>query len=136
VTTSSGRPLADDLLQAFTNTLRSAGTVVTGSTLSGTLSPEMAISTLAKSGTERILYISFKEWKSDSFANSWIIYDVTAQIYDKNKKLLGSNHLQGKDAITSSAAMAANDANNSITTAFQLKIKELLSSPEIIAALQ
>tara|TARA_R110000824_G_scaffold366730_2_gene555587 strand:+ start:101285 stop:101920 length:636 start_codon:yes stop_codon:yes gene_type:complete len=136
VNTSSGRPLADDLLQAFTNTLKSAGTIVTGSTLSSSLSPDMAVKTLSKNGSERILYISYREWKSDSFSNSWIVYDITAQIFDKNMKKLGENHLQGKDAITSSAAMAANDANNSITSAFQLKIKELLSNQEIIVALQ
>lgn len=136
VTTTSGRPLAEDLLQTFTNTFRSAGTVVTGTTLASSLSPEMAVTTLSEKGSERILYISFKEWKSDSLANSWVIYDVTARIYDRNGKMLGQNHLQGKDAISSSAAMAKSDANNSITQAFQQKIKDLLGGPEIIAALQ
>lgn len=136
VTTTSGRPLAADLLQAFTNTLRSAGTIVTGTTIDSSLSPEAAIATLSGKGSDRVLYISFKEWKSDSFSNSWVLYDITAQIFDKSGAKLGEKSLQGKDAISSSAALAANDANNSITSAFQWKIKELLSSPEIIAGLQ
>lgn len=136
MTTTSGRPLAEDLLQTFTNTFRSAGTVVTGTALASSLSPDMAVAALAEKGSERILRISFTEWKSDSFANSWVMYDVTARIYDKDGKMLGQNHLQGKDAISSSAAMAKSDANNSITQAFQQKIKDLLGGPEIIAALQ
>ncbi|MEQ8267740.1 MAG: hypothetical protein RH982_11120 [Parvibaculum sp.] len=136
VTTTSGRPLADDLLQAFTNTLKGAGTVVTGTTIASSATPEMAVATLSGKGSDRALYIFFKEWKSDSFSDSWVLYDITAQVFDKNGKMLGESHLQGKDAISSSAALASSDAKNSITSAFQLKIKELLSSPEIIAALQ
>lgn len=136
VTTASGRPLGDDLLQAFTNTLTSAGTVVTGSTLAASLSPEAAVTQLSANGADRVLYIAFREWKSDSYQNSWVLYDITAQIFDKNGVKLGENHLQGKDAISSSAAMAKSDSHNSITSAFQWKIKELLSSPEIVSALQ
>ncbi|MGV8996465.1 MAG: hypothetical protein ACOH12_05915 [Parvibaculaceae bacterium] len=136
VTTSSGRPLADDLLMTFSSALKRGGANVTSTTVAGSKSVAQAVEQLGKNGSNRVMLISFPEWKSDSFMNSWVMYDVTAKVFDKGGKLLGEKHLQGKQSVVAGAAYADNEAANTITDAFSVVIKDLMNAPEIVAALQ
>ncbi|MDO8289646.1 MAG: hypothetical protein Q7T44_10555 [Parvibaculum sp.] len=136
VTTTSGQPLADDLLQTFSTMLKRGGANVTSAMVPGTRSTAQAIEQLSKNGSDRVMLISFREWKSDSFMNAWVMYDITAKVFDKSGKLLGEKSLQGKDAVTAGAAYAGSESNNSITDASTNTMRDLMNAPQIVAALQ
>ena len=60
-------------------------------------SPAGIATALNKAGAERLAVVIIVEWKSDTFMNTALIYDLTLRVYDAAGKELGATRLTGRD---------------------------------------
>ncbi len=116
VTTTSGEPLAQDMTVALSAALQNAGYTVAGG--------EKA---------SRLLTITLREWKSDVYSNLKLIFDLTLTVLSADGTELASKTLQGEEAIGGGAMMAQH--NEAVRQAFELKMSQLFSDPQIKGAL-
>ena len=83
-----------------------------------------------------LLLLTLVEWKSDTYKNTALGYDVTLEVRDAQGNELASCRRSGKDDLGGSFWNPVGHANRAVPTAFAAKLGELLSDPGILAALQ
>ena len=95
VRTDSGNALASDMTQSLINSLSKKGFKAVPVPVAPTDDQQTVMNKLKASGGERFLILTLTEWKSDTYNNTALIYDIKAAILDSEGKTLG-----GKDAMT------------------------------------
>ncbi|MEX1152417.1 hypothetical protein [Parvibaculum sp.] len=133
VRTGSGRPLADEVNDLIQNSLSRGGGTITPVGLAPTMGREQVQSALAAPGTDRQVYVSVREWRSDSLMRTSIVYDITAQVFDRDGQPLAENRVQGDEAIDTAALYKGGQA---IADVFQRAVDTMLRDEKIRAALQ
>jgi hypothetical protein len=132
VTTRSGAPMAVDMATAVARALEArgqpAGVVVVP--VSGGI--EGAKQQLMKSGAERLLLFTLREWKTDTMARTGLWFDVTLDVFDSTGETLASKHLVGKEVAGGSIVSAEKDAQKW----FSEKIGLLLDNRDVASALK
>ncbi len=94
VMTSSGQSLARDLNEAVTQGLVNSG-------ITAVVASETGAQLRSSAPTKRLLMITLKEWKSDTFTTTSFAYDLTASLYDWHGKVLANQTISGTKNITS-----------------------------------
>ena len=46
---------------------------------------------------ERAVLLTLREWKSDTYMNTTILYDVTLSVLDRSGQVVGESRLKGED---------------------------------------
>lgn len=131
VTTASGRNLADDMTDAISNSLLKRGYVAIPVIVSYELDHGEVLSKLKETAAKRLILLTLNEWKSDTYTNTALIYDVQLQVFDQSGKKLAGKHIQGRDDLKGSLISPPNHAKKVIPIAFREKLEELLNDPEI-----
>ena len=132
VTTSSGQPLAADFKDILVRALKNSGVDASPSKSSYRLAPETAVTTLASENAERSMIFVIREWKTDTYINAALIYDVTLNVYDGNIRL-ASRRLQGRDRL--GAVALPSQVGPLAAAAAKAKMEVLLNDPSINSAL-
>lgn len=135
INTDSGNALAYDMTQSLTNSLSRKGFKAMPISVAPVDDRQSVIDKLKATGNERFLVLTITEWKSDTYQNTALIYDIKATILDRDGKTLGESTLKGRDDLGGSAWNPPAHAKEAVPTAFREKIEKLLNSKEIIAAL-
>jgi len=133
VNTASGKPLADEFTQAITTALGSKGTKVTTVALPLGTDEAAAISRVASAGQKGLVLV-VKEWKTDTYRNTWIEYDIQATVVDASGKVVATKKLVGNDNL-GTASNSLDHARSAAPAVFRKKIEELFSAPEIASNL-
>lgn len=133
VRTGSGRPLSDEVHDLIQNSLSRGGGATTRVALSPSMGSEQVQAALAAPGADRRVYVSIREWRSDSLMRTSIDYDVTAQVFDKSGQPLAEKRVEGKEAIDTAALYKGGQA---IADVFQRAVERLLQDEKIRTALQ
>lgn len=136
VLTVSGAPLAQDLTGSIANGLRRGGATVETTTYSGGETTQNATKQLLALDAEKYLFVSYREWKTDSLMNTALIYDITAQVLGKDGTVLAQNHLSGRDKISGNVTGDQTRPGDSVPAAVSRKLQLLLGNQDILAALQ
>jgi hypothetical protein len=136
VTTDSGNSLAHDMTQSLVNSLLRKGFKAVAISVAPADDRQIVIDKLKATGAERFLLLTLTEWKSDTYQNTALIYDVRATILDRDGKTLGESAIKGRDNLGGSAWNPPAHAKETVPNAFKEKVEKLLNSKEIIAALQ
>lgn len=88
-TTVSGRPLASDLQDA----------VITGFERAGVKARQQLPGEPAATDDQRILVLTLKEWKSDTYMRTRFDHDVAAIVRNARGEVLGTSSSQGSGAV-------------------------------------
>jgi len=136
VTTVSHKPLAsdiaDDIVTALKNrNIQSAAVVVKPGT-----SASDALKAATAAGKDRGLIVDLREWKSDTYTNTALKFDVQATVCDAGGKQLATVARQGDQDLGGSIMDPPGHAKEAVPPAFKQAMESLLNAPEIVAALQ
>jgi len=133
VTTASGKPLTEDMLDALTDALTNSGFGVKKLNISSS-SPVVVASVVMKEGQEKNITLTVTDWKTDVFMKMTLHFDLLLQVFTKEGSVIASNQLRGKELIGGGAFESQN--SRAAASAFETKIGRLFNSPNIIAALK
>ncbi|MEA2698891.1 MAG: hypothetical protein QOI66_3162, partial [Myxococcales bacterium] len=97
VNTKSGHPLATDFGMAMQRGLAARGYRITPVVASPAMRSTDVALALAKTGAPVALIAEIKEWKSDTYNNTALVYDVTVRVLDPQARVLGQAVVQGQD---------------------------------------
>jgi hypothetical protein len=136
VTTASGKPLADDFRATIADIFRRNGVNVKEITIRPASTGVQARDAVISAGQGRSLLLSLAEWKSDTYMNTALIYDVRLVVLDSAGKVLGDEALRGRDNLGGSAINPPAHAIEVVPGAYRRKLEELLNNPAIKKALQ
>jgi len=136
VTTESGRPLADDFSTAIASSLSRRGFKSTA--VSVALSPMAADARAlaSRSGAERLALVSIVEWKSDTYQNTALLYELVLRVLDANGNQLAANRVSGRDNLGGSAWNPPDHAKGAVPLAYRKKLEELLGAEAVVRSLR
>jgi hypothetical protein len=86
--------------------------------------------------TERALLLTLHEWKSDTYMNVGLTYDVTLAVLERAGIVLAERRLSGRDNLGGSFWNPPAHARDAVPRAFKAKIEELLNDAAVVAALR
>ena len=101
---SSGLPLETELTTSLKTNFEKSGYIVESIDFSKNfnIDKSQAVNQLKNIGVTKILIFTLNEWRSDTFADSWFIYDVTLDVYNSDRKFLASEQISGNDEVKGS----------------------------------
>ena len=126
IRTESGAPLADDFSAAITAALNAKGFQASTVIVAPTQSAADVLAALKATAAERQLLVTFKEWKSDTYASTKFLYDVTIQIHDADGTELTSVTFKDEERVDRKA----------VGDVFGQKIERWFSDARVVEALQ
>jgi len=134
VTTQSGRPLAEDLTGALVRSLAARGVEAKAMPLSAGTSDDAAISAFRSQGSDRLLLVRMREWKTDAVFRLTLHWNIEASVRDASGAEIASNSIAGTGAV----GAAGFETGNSAAAVQQIsqKLGDLLNAPAIASALQ
>lgn len=126
VNTVSGAPLADDINASLSSALSARGFTASSVSIASSDSTRAAKEKLVAKGAERSVFVVLNEWKSDTFMNTSLLFDVVIRVFDGGGNELGSADFKGNDNI----------GRGVILDAYKRKMESWFSDPRIVKALQ
>lgn len=126
VHTESGGALADDVSKSIAGALKERGFSATPVLVPATDSRRAVNEKIAEQKADRGLLITLKEWKSDTYVNTKLIYDVIVRVTDVAGEELAQASFEGKD----------NLGGGAVADAYRRKVEEWFADPKIVKALQ
>jgi hypothetical protein len=135
VTTENARSLAEAMTQAIANSLsqkgfRSIPVAVAAPETAGTVREKLALA-----GGERAVLLTLREWKSDTYVNTTILYDVTLSVLDRSGQVVGESRVKGEDNLGGDFVNPPGHAKKVVPAAFKAKLEQLLGDPAVALAL-
>ena len=136
VHTMSGHALADDIANVIISALKKNNITARSIVLPSTQDKEQTLDALLKLDADKYLLVRYSEWKSDTYVNVALTYDISAQVYDKTGNLLAENRVNGEDDLGGSFMNPISFAGEAVPKAFREHTKTLLDHPDIAKALE
>lgn len=136
VTTLSGRYLAEDFTIAVVNGLERKGIMAKILAISSGTDPSEVVEALAGSGAQRWLLITLYQWKSDTFVDIAMFYDLSAEVFDQRGKRLALYRLDRREDIDGAFWNAPRAARENVPLAYRRILEQLLNNAEIVGALK
>ncbi|ACS78807.1 hypothetical protein [Maridesulfovibrio salexigens] len=135
VTTLSGKPLAEDILNAIAAGMEKQGYKVSKVTIPALSKAETAISKLSAEKKSRSMLVSILNWKSDTMYSVAMHYDFRATVYNESGKKLAETTLQGEDELGGSMVNPPAHAMKVVPQALEEQLTKIINSPAITDAL-
>ena len=136
VTTEDDRPLADGMTQAISNSLAKRGFRPVPVFVSPFESTERIQKMLAQGEVDRAILLTLREWKSDTYADTVLHFDVILIVLDRTEQVIGEKRIQGRDNFPGAYRNASSHAREVVSRAFKGKLEELLNDPAVANALR
>jgi hypothetical protein len=130
VETESGNPLSDDFSKAVAKALSKKGVQVTEVSIPLRMDQSDVIKNLTQSGNKAV-FITIKEWKSDTYQNTALNYDVQIQVIDKAGKVVAKKSISGSENLGGDFINPPGHAKRVVPPAFQSKLEQLFSETDI-----
>ena len=134
VTTKSGRGLAEDVTNVLVRALDAQGITAKALMLAPGTSVDDSIKQFRGQGTDRLLIVAMREWKTDAMMRMTLHWGLDAMVYDPSGAVLGKHSISG----TAPVGGAGFESGNSAVSSQQMsqKLNELLNHTDIVAALR
>ena len=136
ITTVSGNALAQDFTEAICRSLSSKGFHTTPVIVNYSETGYTVLADLKKSGASRLIRLTLNEWKSDTYTNTALIYNVKLEIFDENGNSIAQNSINGRDNLGGDFINPPAHAKKAVPVAFKEKIESLLNFKDIADALE
>ncbi len=135
VTTESGKSLAEEITGALAASFQKSGFTTVPVTVSH-LENDKAIKDkiLAAKSDKAVLFV-VKEWKSDTYVNTALLFDLSLQVLDGSANIIVERQIGGNNDLGGSAFNVYKHSHAAVPKAFQVKLEEIINSPEIQRAL-
>jgi len=95
VTTRSGRGLAEDLTNVLQRALDARGIAAKALVLPHGTGTDTVLSAFGKQGTDRLLLVNMREWKTDAMMRLTLHWNLEAAVYDPSGAMLGKHGISG-----------------------------------------
>jgi hypothetical protein len=136
INTESGQPLADDIGRDISRSLAQKGFKPVIVELAPQDDDATVFNKLAASGAPRLIFMKITEWKSDTYTNTALIYNVDLRVMEESGKILAEKFLEGRDNLKGSVMNPPAHAKKAVPIAFKEKLEELLNDPGVQNALK
>lgn len=136
VTTVSGNPLAEDFSATIARALEQRGFKATVVRPSSPLSGADVPAVVTGARAERLAVVHISEWKSDTYMNTALHYDVTLRIFDAQGAQLAANRLVGRDNLGGDAFNPPAQAKVTVPAAYKRKLEELFGTEAVLNSLR
>jgi hypothetical protein len=134
VTTQSNNPLAADFRSTIVAALKNKGLTAEPVETTLALSDADARQSLLAAAKDHALLLVIKEWKSDTYFNTGLLYDLTLTVFDRTGAVAAQSKIAAKDNL--GPAALPRDARIAVAKAYQAKLETLLNDPNVVEALQ
>jgi hypothetical protein len=135
VRTKSKQPFADDLSAVVANSLKGSGFEVTSVEMIASDNNARVKEKLIAVGKEKILLLTVTEWKTDTYMNVKLIYNLAATVLDAKGNVVATSQTQGEEHLGGSFMNPPAHAMQAAPIALSRKVEILLNSKEIKNAL-
>ncbi|HOV12644.1 MAG TPA: hypothetical protein PLL90_12865 [Bacteroidales bacterium] len=133
ITTKSGKPLADDVLEVISHALQKNGNSVHQVTTQPGKSKETILAELTATQAPHGLYISIQEWKTDTYMNADLYCLVLLQVLDNNGNVLAENNVKAsREAFGGSFWNPKKAAKKGALKALKMKLEALINHPIVL----
>lgn len=136
VTTESGRPLAEDFGATIARSLQGRGFKSTAVALPPSNAMPDVRALAAQARAERVALVYIHEWKSDTYQNTALLYELVLRVFDANGSELASNHITGRDNLGGSAWNPPEHAKSAVPQAYRQKLTELFGADSVKKSLR
>jgi hypothetical protein len=135
VTTTSGNALASDMTAAIVSALEKKNVSAAVAIVSPNATATQVKEILVTASADRMLLVKLIEWKSDTYQNTALIYDVRLSVVDATGTVIAENAKQGRDDLGGSFINPPAHAKTAVPVAFRRIFENLLNDPKVLAAL-
>ncbi len=136
VTTTSGKPLADDLTLSLERSLDAKGFDAVALAVGLREDDAAVVAKASETGATRIVVLSLREWKSDTMLSTALIYEGALRVLDASGALLAESRIAGRDDLGGSAMNPPKHAQTAVPIAARAKLEALLADPAVAGALR
>lgn len=136
INTQSAKPLADDMNETLLQAFKRNGVDVKTIQIKPAESDNAARQVLVALGQQRSILLTLSEWKSDTYQNTSLAYDVRLTVLGPNGAVLADKTLKGNENLGGSVMNPPAHAKEVVPVAYRRTLDALLSSPEIQQAIQ
>jgi hypothetical protein len=142
VNTETGRPLAADIADSVCQSLQRKGF---GCSVLETQPKDMtddasmrarAVEAVSRSHATLVLFLVLNEWKSDTYQNTALLYDVVLLVLRPDGSIAATERIQGRDDLGGSPWNPPAYSRQAVPIAFKAKIEQLLNSPKIVESMR
>ena len=130
VNTTSGKSLASDISKVVEMALTSKGVKVINVEVAPSTPEDKTIELLASTGNKSI-FLKINSWKSDTFSQTTLSYNLELLILDKTGKVLASNAVSGSEVLSGPSW----SAKDKVPPVLSGKLEALFSDPKITSQL-
>ncbi len=134
--TANGNPFADNMTSSIASSLTKQGSTVTGVITSSSEKESMIMSQLKKTNGNRLILINCKQFYTDGYGATSLMYNLEINIYGQQGDLMKQKTFNGKRALGGSVAWGPGKYKEYMPEAFKKLIEEIFNDSEITATLQ
>lgn len=135
ITTESGKALAEDFSATIARSLERKGFKSTVVVVAGQADADPR-ALVQRAGAERLAMVTIREWKTDTYQNTGLYYDLTLRVFDSAGAELASNTVNGSDDLGGSFMNPPAHAKSAVPVAFQKKLEQLFATESVSASLR
>ena len=139
VVTESGQPLVDDMTQSICLSLSKKGFKPIPVNAFPNDSFESILGKLKTTKADNFILLTLYQWWSDFVGfvvfNSWLDYNATLKVLDRNGEFLTEKTIKNIDDLGKSSEPVGH-SKKAVPETFKKKIEELLNDPEVVKSLQ
>ncbi len=139
MTTSSGKPVADEFTDAIDRALKKKGFSIVRVATDQRMSAEDVIAKAKATKADKIIMLTIYEWKGETFGVTGVHFNLSLDVLDSGGKTLASKDLEGNEILGGQLLDHLSNplefAKTAVPKAFVNKIELLLNSQEIVDVL-
>ena len=135
VTTASGKSLAEDFANTIVETFEKNEIEATRVPLDVHKKISEGRRALLDADADRYVMLILHEWKSDTYQNVGLRYNVTLNVYGKDGSELAEKTLSGNDNLGGSAWNPPAHSRTAVPNAYRKKLEQLFNDRTVIASL-
>lgn len=134
--TQDGRPLADDFSETLVNSLVQRGYRTQALSTQPARDPSAALAGLRQAAAARLILLELREWRSDTYTDTTVSYDVTLHVYDATgHELAAKTDAHAEDTSGGSFFNPIHRSDDIVTQFYAHKISGWFADPGLQAAL-
>lgn len=133
--TDSGETLAADLMKVLDNSFKKAGFNVKLHKTDHNMTKASLLRALKASPGQKKVLLLFREWKSDTYSNSWFKYNAELTVLGASGQTLAHELISGEDRVDGSVWNPAAAATKAVPKKSQEILGKLLNRPAVRRAL-
>ena len=91
---------------------------------------------VSRSHATLVLFLVLNEWKSDTYQNTALLYDVVLLVLRPDGSIAATERIQGRDDLGGSPWNPPAYSRQAVPIAFKAKIERLPNSPKIVESMR